>query len=51
MKTCPDCGEEKPLTEENFYAKRDRAVPRFQARCKACDNRNRAERYVPVARR
>jgi uncharacterized Zn finger protein len=53
MKTCPDCGETKPLTE--FYRRRGNAV---QAYCKRChlvrvnvtNARKRAERQAAVDR-
>jgi hypothetical protein len=51
-KKCPVCGVEKPLTKTHWYAKRDvQGKPRFQAKCKSCDNlsrmaRRRAKREV-----
>lgn len=44
IRACPDCGAEKPLTETHFWVKRDRSVPRFQARCKVCDVENATAR-------
>lgn len=49
-KVCPDCKEEKELSNVNFYlAGRGRRY--FATKCKECSNRNQAARYQAIGRK